>query len=115
VKQVIKNKCKNGYKSGWLEVPTKFAYLEGNSAKKDPSASRKRRTVAPKKAGAKKAAKKAAKKSQAASTSSKVATGKGKAKATAPSKPKRKVVVESDEDEDMESDVAEESEEGSDV
>ncbi|KAJ7125724.1 hypothetical protein C8R43DRAFT_1135292 [Mycena crocata] len=45
VKQFMKNKRKHLYKNGGLEVPAKFAYLKANSAKRDPSASRKRRTV----------------------------------------------------------------------
>ncbi|KAJ7480047.1 hypothetical protein B0H11DRAFT_1265206 [Mycena galericulata] len=45
VKQFTKNKRRNGYRHNWLEVPEKYKYLQANSAKRDPSASRKRRTA----------------------------------------------------------------------
>ncbi|KAJ7655447.1 hypothetical protein B0H17DRAFT_1073443 [Mycena rosella] len=73
VKQYIKNKRRNGYKNNWLEVPEKYAYLKTNSAKRDQSASRKRRTVsttAPRKTAVAAAAKKATKKSKAAKVKS---------------------------------------------
>ncbi|KAJ7735355.1 hypothetical protein B0H16DRAFT_1731391 [Mycena metata] len=46
IKQYTKNKRRHGYRQKFLDVPEKFAYLKHNSAKRDPSASRKRRTVA---------------------------------------------------------------------
>ncbi|KAJ7105987.1 hypothetical protein C8R44DRAFT_942591 [Mycena epipterygia] len=42
VKQYIKNKRRHAYKNGWLEAPTKFEYLKANSAKRNPSAPRKK-------------------------------------------------------------------------
>ena len=40
MKQFVKNKRKNHYAHGWLEVPAKFAYLRQNSRKRNPIASR---------------------------------------------------------------------------
>ncbi|KAJ7442915.1 hypothetical protein B0H11DRAFT_470882 [Mycena galericulata] len=90
VKQFTKNKRRNGYRHNWLEVPEKYKYLKANSAKRDPSASRKRRTAttAQKNVAVKMAAKKAstkvvvAKRKKPASTKSKSKAVKGKAKAT---------------------------------
>lgn len=43
VKQYAKNKRKNHYDNGWLEVPQKYAHLKGNASKRNPTASRKKR------------------------------------------------------------------------
>ncbi|KAJ6609948.1 hypothetical protein B0H10DRAFT_1954244 [Mycena sp. CBHHK59/15] len=37
VKQYMKNKRNNAYRNQWLEVPSKYAYLMANSAKRHPS------------------------------------------------------------------------------
>jgi len=39
VKQYIKNKQRNHYAHGWLEVPKKYTYLKQNSSKQDSSGS----------------------------------------------------------------------------
>ena len=43
VKQYAKNKRKNHYGNGWLEVPQKYAYLKQNASKRNQTASRKKR------------------------------------------------------------------------
>ncbi|KAG6848512.1 hypothetical protein H0H93_016417, partial [Arthromyces matolae] len=43
VKQYFKNKRKNHYRHGWLEVPDKYKHLSETSAKRNPSASRVKR------------------------------------------------------------------------
>ncbi|KAJ7891645.1 hypothetical protein B0H14DRAFT_3428431 [Mycena olivaceomarginata] len=105
-KQYVKNKRRNAYKHGWLEVPAQYAYLKDNSAKRDQSGSRKRRaapatskkaTSATKKATA--AAKKAAIVKKVQSRQPAKSAGKNKAK---------QVVVDEEEEE-------EEEEEGSDA
>ncbi|KAJ6479117.1 hypothetical protein C8R45DRAFT_1216404 [Mycena sanguinolenta] len=119
IKQYFKNKRKNGYKSGWLEAPQKFRYLKNNSAKRDPSASRKRRTVDPATAktvvqrAAKKAGKKAATVRGSGSKAASSSNGKGKGKAVAILKKKVVKKVDLSEEEEMEDDVAEASEEDS--
>jgi hypothetical protein len=45
VKQYIKNKRKNHYKNGWLDVPEKYTYLKNNASKRDPTGSRKKRAL----------------------------------------------------------------------
>jgi hypothetical protein len=45
VKQFVKNKRKNHYANGWLEVPAKYAYLKQNSKKRDPAASRSKKAL----------------------------------------------------------------------
>ncbi|KAJ7856987.1 hypothetical protein B0H14DRAFT_3640945 [Mycena olivaceomarginata] len=104
-KQYVKNKRRNAYKHGWLEVPAQYAYLKDNSAKRDQSGSRKRRaapatpkkaTSATKKATA--AAKKAAIVKKVQSRQPAKSGGKNKAK---------QVVVDEEEEEE------EEEEEGS--
>jgi hypothetical protein len=47
VKQYTKNKRKNHYKNGWLDVPDKFSYLKDNASKRDPTGSRKKRALNP--------------------------------------------------------------------
>ncbi|KAJ6629611.1 hypothetical protein B0H10DRAFT_2208573 [Mycena sp. CBHHK59/15] len=87
VKRYIKNKRRLGYRQEWLDVPDKYKYLKANSAKRDPSASRKRRFVsatAPKKAAVRVAAKKSVKKSKTKQTTA-VAKSKGKGKQKAQS------------------------------
>ncbi|KAJ7934918.1 hypothetical protein B0H13DRAFT_2305063 [Mycena leptocephala] len=106
VKQFVKNKHRYAYRNGWLDVPEKYKYLKTNSAKRDPSASRKRRTVAEGSTGAakvsvaiKKAAK--AKKIKGKSSGSKSGSrGKGK-----------QVVVSDEEDDDEEMYASEKDEE----
>jgi hypothetical protein len=39
VKQFVKNKRKNHYANGWLEVPDKYTYLKQNSKKRNPAGS----------------------------------------------------------------------------
>jgi hypothetical protein len=86
VKQYIKNKRRHGYKKGFLEPPTQYAYLKANSAKRDPSAPRGKR------ADAARTAKKAAVKKAVAKKNSTSAKAKGK---------KKMVVVDDDDDESM--------------
>jgi hypothetical protein len=105
VKQFVKNKRRYAYRNGWLDVPEKYKYLKTNSAKCDPSASRKRRTVATGSTGAAKvsvAIKKAAKAKKIKSKSSGSKSG---------SRGKGKQVVVSDEEEDDEEMYASEKEE----
>jgi hypothetical protein len=45
VKQFVKNKRKNHYANGWLEVPEQYAYLKKNSMKRNPSASRSKKAL----------------------------------------------------------------------
>jgi len=45
VKQFVKNKRKNHYANGWLEVPAKYAYLKQNSMKRNPTASRSKKAL----------------------------------------------------------------------
>jgi len=45
VKQFVKNKRKNHYANGWLEVPDKYAYLKQNSKKRNPAGSRSKRVL----------------------------------------------------------------------
>jgi hypothetical protein len=42
VKQFMKNKWRNHYRNGWLDVPVKYAYLKNNASMRDPTASRKK-------------------------------------------------------------------------
>lgn len=95
MKQYIKNKRRHAYRQQVLDVPEKYTYLKANSAKRNPSASRKRRAgaaSAPKKAVA--AAKKAATvRSKKTKNTDKLSTkAKGKKKAQ---------VVSDDEDDSM--------------
>lgn len=106
VKQFVKNKRRYAYRNGWLDVPEKYKYLKTNSAKRDPSASRKRRTVATGSTGAAKvsvAIKKAAKAKKIKSKSSGSKSGsRGKGK---------QVVVSDEEDDDEEMYASEKDEE----
>jgi hypothetical protein len=43
VKQYLKNRRGNHYANGWLDVPAKYNYLKGNSAKRNPTGSRKKK------------------------------------------------------------------------
>jgi len=45
VKQFLKNKRKNHYRNGWLDVPDKYAYLKTNAGMRDPTASRKKKAL----------------------------------------------------------------------
>lgn len=45
VKQYVKNKRKNHYAHGWLEVPEKYTYLKQNSSKRDPGGSRSKKAL----------------------------------------------------------------------
>ncbi|THU91456.1 hypothetical protein K435DRAFT_801218 [Dendrothele bispora CBS 962.96] len=45
IRQYLKNKRKTNYLQGTLEVPSKYAYLKENSAKRDQSKSRKRKAI----------------------------------------------------------------------
>jgi hypothetical protein len=45
VKQFVKNKRKNHYSNGWLEVPEKYAHLKQNSSKRNPTASRSKKAM----------------------------------------------------------------------
>ncbi|KAJ7440627.1 hypothetical protein B0H11DRAFT_2205136 [Mycena galericulata] len=102
VKQFTKNKRRNGYRHNWLEVPEKYKYLQANSAKRDPSASRKRRTATTvqKNVAVKMAAKKASTKA-AVNKKKKPTSNKSKSKAVK-GKGKASTVAESDaEDESM--------------
>lgn len=45
VKQFIKNKRKNHYANGWLEVPNKYEYLKANSRKRSKTAPRKKKAL----------------------------------------------------------------------
>jgi hypothetical protein len=42
VKQFTKNKRRNHYRNGWLDVPEKYAYLKNNASMRNPTASRKK-------------------------------------------------------------------------
>ncbi|KAF8054995.1 hypothetical protein FPV67DRAFT_1681016 [Lyophyllum atratum] len=46
VKQYFKNKRKNHYKNGWLDVPERYKYLKDTSAKRDQAGSRVKRVKA---------------------------------------------------------------------
>ncbi|KAJ7234604.1 hypothetical protein C8J57DRAFT_156438 [Mycena rebaudengoi] len=61
VKQYIKNKRNNAYKKEYITVPTKYAYLKANAAKRDPSAPRGKKSRAKKVDAAKARAKSAIK------------------------------------------------------
>ncbi|KAJ7653020.1 hypothetical protein B0H17DRAFT_1186397 [Mycena rosella] len=91
VKQFIKNKRRHGYKKGFLVPPAEYAYLKANSAKRNPSAPRGRKSAKVAVVAAKKLA--AKKKDVTAKASSSKAAGKAKARA-------KKVVVD-EEDESM--------------
>ncbi|KAF7332812.1 hypothetical protein MSAN_02432400 [Mycena sanguinolenta] len=80
-KQYIKNKRRHGYRKGFLDCPSQYAYLKANSAKRDPSAPRGRRV--------------------AAARNAKI-LGKKKAAAKKNTKGKGKQVVDDDDDEDEE-------------
>ncbi|KAJ7138979.1 hypothetical protein C8R44DRAFT_867150 [Mycena epipterygia] len=98
VKQYIKNKHRHAYRQQALDVPEKYTYLKANSAKRNPSASRKRRTGAanaPKRAVAVAAAKKAA-----TSCSKKTKNTGAAAKVSTKTKGKKKVVAASDDEDD---------------
>ncbi|KAJ6548501.1 hypothetical protein B0H19DRAFT_1074359 [Mycena capillaripes] len=114
VKQFFKNRRRRGYQNGTLDVPDQYKYLKANSAKRDPSGSRKRRTVvagAPKKAAATRkkvavaprkvaSASKTAVKTSAAKKSASVQKKKDAVKPK-PKKPRStKVVPVSDDDDD---------------
>lgn len=43
VKQFLKNKRRNHYRNGWLDVPEKYGYLKNNASKRDPTASRRKK------------------------------------------------------------------------
>ena len=43
VKQFLKNKRRNHYKNGWLDVPEKYEYLKNNASKCNPAASRRKK------------------------------------------------------------------------
>jgi hypothetical protein len=58
VKQYIKNKRNNAYKKEYITVPTKYAYLKANAAKRDPSAPRGKKSRVKKVDAAKSAGKK---------------------------------------------------------
>jgi hypothetical protein len=45
VRQFLKNKRKNHYANGWLEVPKKYAYLKLNSRKRSKTAPRTKRAL----------------------------------------------------------------------
>jgi hypothetical protein len=45
VKQFLKNKRRNHYRNGWLDVPEKYAYLKNNASKRDPTGSRKKKAL----------------------------------------------------------------------
>lgn len=57
VKQYLKNRRGNHYANGWLDAPSKYNYLKGNSAKRNPTGSRKKKGLLAA-AGAQKRAKK---------------------------------------------------------
>jgi hypothetical protein len=42
VKQFTKNKQRNHYQNGWLDVPVKYAYLKNNASMCNPTVSRKK-------------------------------------------------------------------------
>jgi hypothetical protein len=46
VKQFVKNKRKNHYNNGWLEVPGKYVYLKQNALKRNRTATRLKRALA---------------------------------------------------------------------
>jgi hypothetical protein len=43
VKQFLKNKRRNHYRNGWLDVPEKYRYLKNNVSKRNPTASRRKK------------------------------------------------------------------------
>jgi hypothetical protein len=45
VKQFVKNKRKNHYANGWLDVPEKYIHLKQNSMKRNPSRSRSKKAL----------------------------------------------------------------------
>lgn len=45
VKQFLKNKRRNHYRNGWLDVPAKYAYLKNNASMRDPTGSRKKKAL----------------------------------------------------------------------
>jgi hypothetical protein len=45
VKQFLKNKRRNHYRNGWLDVPDKYGYLKSNASMRDPTASRRKRAL----------------------------------------------------------------------
>jgi hypothetical protein len=45
VKQFVKNKRKNHYANGWLDVPEKYKYLKQNSRKRNPAGSRSKKAL----------------------------------------------------------------------
>jgi hypothetical protein len=45
VKQFVKNKRKNHYANGWLEVPDKYTYLKQNSKKRNPAGPRSKKAL----------------------------------------------------------------------
>lgn len=45
MKQFTKNKRRNHYRNGWLDVPVKYAYLKNNASMRDPTASRKKKAA----------------------------------------------------------------------
>lgn len=94
VKQYVKNKRKNGYNKGWLEVPEKYAYLKDNSSKRGTAPRKKKGLLALE----------AAQKAKAASKRK----GHGSARKSAG---KRRVVAASSEEDDSEHDEQEHGEE----
>jgi hypothetical protein len=46
VKQFVKNRRKNHYANGWLEVPGKYAYLKQNAMKRNRTASQSKKALA---------------------------------------------------------------------
>jgi hypothetical protein len=57
VKQYLKNRRGNHYANGWLDVPAKYDYLKGNSQKRNPSGSRRKKALSAAVAAQKKAKK----------------------------------------------------------
>jgi hypothetical protein len=45
VKQFLKNKRRNHYRNGWLDVPDKYRYLKNNASMRDPTASRRSKAL----------------------------------------------------------------------
>ncbi|KAJ7278030.1 hypothetical protein C8J57DRAFT_1713576 [Mycena rebaudengoi] len=91
VKQYIKNKRNNAYKKEYITVPTKYAYLKVNAAKRDLSAPRGKKSRVKKVDAAKSAGKKRNK--AVAAKPARSSKSHGKRKAVEPTS--------SDEDEEM--------------
>jgi hypothetical protein len=39
----LKNKRRNNYRNGWLDVPEKYGYLKNNASKRNPTASHRKK------------------------------------------------------------------------